>query len=88
MAANDFLRKEGKSVGLVVLFLLALLSPLLMNPVEGPVLEESDNLALSGPFTQASGTVTTWQVPSSMLTVWFRPPCGKNPCSMSGRQRC
>ena len=55
MAANDFLRKEGKSVGLVVLFLLALLSPLLMNPVEGPALDESDNLAFSGPFTQASG---------------------------------
>ena len=55
MAANDFLRKEEKSVGLVVLFLLALLSPLLMNPVQGPSLEESDNLAVSGPFSQASG---------------------------------
>ena len=55
MAANDFQNKGGKSIGLVVLFLLSLLSPLLMNPVDTPSLEAAGEVGFSGPFTQASG---------------------------------
>ena len=55
MAANDFQNKGGKSIGLVVLFLLSLLSPLLMNPVDTPSLEAPGEVGFSGPFTQASG---------------------------------
>ena len=55
MAANDFQNKGGKSIGLVVLFLLSLLSPLLMNPADAPSLEGPGEVGFSGPFTQASG---------------------------------
>ena len=55
MAANDFQNKGGKSIGLVVLFLLSLLSPLLMNPADAPSLDRPGEVGFSGPFTQASG---------------------------------
>lgn len=55
MAGSDFQNKGGKSVGLIVLFLLSLLSPLLMQPSDEPVLNESDAIGFSGPFTQTSG---------------------------------
>ena len=55
MAADIFQNKGGQSVGLVVLFLMSLLSPLLMNPVGEPSLDESDEMSFSGPFTQSSG---------------------------------
>ncbi len=42
-------------MGLVVLFLLSLLSPLLMNPVDAPTLDEPTEVGFSGPFTLASG---------------------------------
>jgi hypothetical protein len=42
-------------VSLVVLFLLSLLSPLLMNPVDAPTLDEPTEVGFSGPFTLASG---------------------------------
>ncbi|MGB2372771.1 MAG: hypothetical protein ACPIA6_03640, partial [Poseidonia sp.] len=42
-------------MGLVVLFLLSLLSPLQMNPVDAPSLDEPAEVGFSGPFTMASG---------------------------------
>ncbi len=42
-------------MSLVVLFLLSLLSPLLMNPVDAPTLDEPTEVGFSGPFTLASG---------------------------------
>ncbi len=55
MATSNFQNKGGKSVSLVVLFLLSLLSPLLMNPVDAPTLDEPTEVGFSGPFTLASG---------------------------------
>ena len=55
MAANLFQNNGSKSVGLVVLFLMSLLSPLLMNPAGEYSLDESDEIGFSGPFTQPSG---------------------------------
>ena len=55
MAANDFQNKGGKSIGLVVLFLLSLLSPLLMNPADAPSLDETRRGRLQWPVYAGFG---------------------------------
>ena len=55
MATGDFQNNGMKSIGLVVLFLLSLLSPLLMTPTSSPSLDEADAPGFTGPFTQTSG---------------------------------
>ena len=55
MATGDFQNNGMKSIGLVVLFLLSLLSPLLMTPTSSPSLDETEAPGFTGPFTQTSG---------------------------------